>query len=552
MGKKGGGLLTNNSNELSHLNSNAKVHLKDVVTILNKSGILKKTSYLIPSSSDSRSTLLTIQTDSRKCGPHTLFVAIPGLSFDGHQFIDDVLTKDTRVFVVESIPISLTSNSELLYFQVSDCRHAWTALCAEAFGNPQDKLNMIGVTGTNGKTSTVWLIKSLLDYHKIPCLSIGTLGAYFLDSFVATTHTTPDPDQLFWLLDLALKRGVTHVVMEVSSHSLAQKKVCCIRFCIGIFTSFSRDHLDYHKTMEEYLAAKCLLFNEHLQASGTMIINHEIAELPERLPKDKGIIFYSSQNVPRQGNQTNFLIGLLCHLKISRQCLEGSQMTIRLQDPENPGQNQTDFTAWTPLFAPHALENLCAAILAFFTLKGVFPDASSLKRLPPIPGRLEPVSMTTLKDKAPFCLVDYAHTPDALLKTLTIVKSIASGPVILVFGCGGDRDPGKRPIMGLIAAEHSHKVYVTSDNPRSEEPLEIMNSIRSGIPSSLADKLIYEPDRKVAIYQALEYSLTLDPPGTVLIAGKGHETYQIIGKDKLFFDDRIVAAEALEKLVILA
>jgi UDP-N-acetylmuramoyl-L-alanyl-D-glutamate--2,6-diaminopimelate ligase len=548
------GLLIESLTEHSLLKNEVKIFLSDVLRVLNNIRLLKDSTHSNLKSSSSLPTLLTIQTDSRKCGPDSLFVAIQGQSFDGHDFIEDVLKKGTRIFVIESASAALNSNAEATYFLVNDCRHAWTVLCAEAFGNPQDKLKIIGVTGTNGKTSTVWLIKSLLDSHQIPCLSIGTLGAFFPDSFIATAHTTPDPDQLFWLLDLAQKKGIDHVVMEVSSHSLVQHKVSCIKFSIGIFTSFSRDHLDYHKSMEEYLAAKCLLFDEHLQPTGTMIVNREIADLPTRLPKDKNIVFYSTQNAHFYEIQPNFLSHHHCHLKMSAPCLEGCQITMVIQDNNLTDKSQDSFKSWTPFFAPHALENLCAAILTFYTLKGVFPDKSSMEQLPPIPGRLEPVSnMTSLipKDRAPFCIVDYAHTPDALLKTLTIVKSIAPGSVILVFGCGGDRDPGKRPIMGSIAAEICHKVFVTSDNPRSENPLEIIDSIRSGILPHLAAKVVYEPDRKIAIYQAIEYSLTLKPPGTVLIAGKGHETYQIIGKDKVFFDDRLVALQALEKLAPL-
>ena len=389
---------------------------------------------------------------------------------------------------------------------------------------PHQSLHFIGITGTNGKTSCVWMLRQMLMATGYRVLSLGTLGTYFNETKVDTTHTTPDPPQLFSWLAEALDKKVTHVVMEVSSHALAHGRMDPLRFATAGFTSFSRDHLDFHGDMDAYWQAKWMLFDRYLAPDGRAII---AADLVARLPHNyshNDLWFYGvkpSKALPSpnfvevieaQGaHPTHFIV----HEKARLSELNGSLAYL----------------------GHHAQENFALALTAFHQVTESWFDSSKWSQLPQIPGRLEAVVGDS---QQPWVLVDYAHTPDALEKALEFCRSLSRGQVICVFGCGGERDSGKRTLMGEIASRCSDVVIVTSDNPRGEDPASIIDDILEGKINGATWHRIEERQ------QAIAYAIfNADDKDVVLIAGKGHETYQIIGTKKWPFDDRQVAKEAL-------
>lgn len=499
----------------------------DIIPFLKSRGLLLASAQDVSQPSKEGAKLGALRTDSRKVEAGDIFLAYRGVASDGHLFIQTAIERGAAFVIVEDRDLlgPLGDKAKIPWAQVPNGRAAWAELASFAFGHPQNNLQMLGVTGTNGKTSTVWMTAEILGHMGIPCLTIGTLGARLGDEEFATGHTTPDPDVLFGLLHLAKERGVKVVAMEVSSHSLLQEKVRCLTFSACAFTSFSRDHLDFHPTMDAYWDAKWRLFSVHAAKGAPCFFADVLADRLDLHALSNPTLIYGF-NADKVGEQLK-----------AHQCLEllaspsqglATQLTMR--------NGVQQWTTTTDFFAKHTLENLTAAALLASVVVGQLPPPEILAKVRPVPGRLEPVK----NPQGPVVIVDYAHTPDALEKTLQVLRPVCSGRLCVVFGCGGDRDPGKRPLMGRVAADYADQVFVTSDNPRSENSNTIIQGILAGI-SRTEDVFVY-PDREQAIHQAIRQASDRD---VVLIAGKGHETYQIIGSKTHSFDDRVVARQAL-------
>lgn len=466
--------------------------------------------------------------------PGGLFVAIPGFAKDGHDYIDAALRRGAVAFLTQK-PIA----QDALFIQVENTRQTLAAVAARFYQEPSAKLKLIGITGTNGKTTSAYLIESILATAGFCVGVIGTINYRYAGKTFPNPITTPESLDLQRILHEMLSKGVSHVVMEVSSHALDLHRVAQCWFDLGIFTNLSQDHLDYHGDLQQYWACKKRLFTEHLLKSPPpnrlrAVINGDDAhgqELLQVLPYDCLSVGFSRQHAVRAKNPVFDLQGICANI-------------------ETPAGA---FELHTPLLGRHNLENILLAIgvglaldLPLDTIK------SGIESQSVIPGRLEGIP----NDRARFVFVDYAHTPDALANVLSALKTIAARKIICIFGCGGDRDKDKRPRMGAIAAKLCDLVVVTSDNPRSENPAEIIRQIVKGIKalkiseytaddlnSGLSAKgFLVEPDRKKAIQIGISASASND---VVLIAGKGHETYQIIGPNMRPFDDRQEAAWAL-------
>jgi UDP-N-acetylmuramoyl-L-alanyl-D-glutamate--2,6-diaminopimelate ligase len=474
----------------------------------------------------------SIHYRSKDVRPNGLFVAIAGSKADGHDFISDAVSRGASAVVVAK-PVKTGVET----VQVADTRQALSTLAHRFFGEPSEELVVIGITGTNGKTTVSYLVESILAAAGKKTGVIGTINFRFDGQTFDNPVTTPESLELHQILRRMADAGVTHVVMEVSSHAMAMHRVDHCRLDVGVFTNLSQDHLDYHGTMDAYWACKKGLFTDHLVVG------------PK---KDRAVaVVNRSQKWGRE----------LFDILPTQGIAVGSapEDTIRLEDAGfdlkgvsgilNMSGGRIDFES--PLVGRHNLENiLCAAGAA--SALGIPLDRvrAGIEALAVVRGRLEPVP----NDHGIFVYVDYAHTPDALKNALASVKELARGRVICIFGCGGDRDKSKRPQMGVIATRLSDLAVVTSDNPRSESPEAIIEDIVAGIPlePTLActteqavrgafDTPAYtvEPDRRMAIGLGIQAAC---PGDTVLIAGKGHETYQILGRETISFDDKQVAA----------
>ena len=463
-----------------------------------------------------------ILTDSRLVKTGDIFVAYQGLETDSHKFIPGVLSKKPGLIIAENCTGLDNSSEDVPILFCENSRQAWAYLCALACGNPQDKLQSLAITGTNGKTSSLWILKSLFESHQIPYLTIGTLGIYINGQHYPSQHTTPDPPMLYLSLKKAVDLGVTVMAMEASSHSIVQEKLAPIRFSCAAWTSFSQDHLDFHETMEAYWKVKWSLFTHYLQTRGRAILNTSLDPSPpvEALAENE-VITYG------QGSKDSKV-----DLRLSQAVngKHGSQIELSYKGSQYRYQ--------IPFWGVYNLENFLCALAMFETIDGKFPEASKTIELSGIPGRLQKVQ--TKSENKPCVLIDYAHTPDALEKAIDAIKPDCKGKVIVVFGCGGDRDHDKRSKMGAIAEAHAHKVILTSDNPRSESPKKIIDEIKTGF---LKSQPVMIEDRKSAIFWSISNAHKDD---FVLIAGKGHESYQIIGSKVFEFDDYKIAKSALE------
>ena len=461
----------------------------------------------------------SVVVDSRKLESGCVFIAISGGSVDGHDFIDQAVAAGASFIIAEKIPADLS----IPYLQVHSSRSAWSAACALLWNKPHQKLRLIGVTGTNGKTSAVWMIRSIFSSVGRSCATIGTLGFYSDKRHLLLTHTTPDPDVLFALLHLAVQDGAEFVAMEVSSHALAQEKITGLKFEAGVFTSFSQDHLDFHKTMEEYLRVKKRLFLEFMKTEHTSIIH-------ESIPVTRSEISPTGQNVISYGSSPGVDLQVACcHSQIKG----FSDVTV------TGGGFHDTFNI--PFIGDVFAFNFAAALAVAQSLSVIVQrdfSAANLK-IPPVPGRMRPV--LSMRVGRPLVLVDYAHTPDALEKSLATARTVTERSLIVVFGCGGDRDKSKRPAMGKIAQRLADRVVVTNDNPRFEDAVAIASDIMSEMPTKGNVDCIL--DRALAIQTAIRLG---GPGDTVLIAGKGHEDYQIFEGKKVFFSDEHAAQQCLD------
>ena len=450
--------------------------------------------------------------DSRSVVPGQLYIAVRGSQVDGHRYIGDAVRRGAAAVVVEQ-----PQSSGVPEIVVRDGRRAALALGAAWYDHPGRRLTLLGVTGTNGKTTTTGLLKHLFNEHGTAA-SIGTLGAFDGqgDPIVSTAGslTTPGPVDLQATLAELVTRGTTHVAMEASSHSLDQGRLDGLLFAAGIFTNLTRDHLDYHGTMNAYLAAK-LKLSALLGSSGLEVVNLD----------DE-----AWQAMPQRSPRVTFGLNAAADVRASGIVLDSSGSRFELS-----GRFGTADVS-LPLLGDFNVANALAAAACALGLGRELGDVvARLAVAPQVPGRMERIS-----DVPSVVLRDYAHTPDALKRALATLKPLTRGRLIVVFGCGGDRDRGKRAIMGRIAAEGADLAVVTSDNPRTEDPDAIVDDVEQGMGSVPHRRIT---DRLAAIHAALEEAR---PGDTLLLAGKGHETYQVVGIEKIPFDEREIVERAVK------
>lgn len=453
-----------------------------------------------------------VSYDSRKTKSGDLFVAMTGYAADGHAFIPMAAEKGAVCVLCEREP-----EVNIPWIKVSSSRKALAKLAANWFGHPAEEMTMIGVTGTNGKTTTTYLLKDILE--KTLGAKVGLIGTnqnMIGDRIMETERTTPESFELHKLFRDMKDSGCTHVVMEVSSHALYLDRVYGIPFKIGIFTNLTQDHLDFHETMENYCDAKAMLF----RMCEVGVVNTDDAWC-ERLVKD------ASCKIVRYGQTES------ADLRAEEVCLSAEGIRFRAADYEE----KTDIFLGIPggFMVYNTLDVLGAAKALGISLE---ESAQVLRGSAHVKGRVEVVPTNT--DYT--VLIDYAHTPDAVENVLKSVRGFAKGRVVALFGCGGDRDRTKRPLMGEIAAQLADFVIVTSDNPRTEEPKGIIQDILAGMYRSQTPHIVVE-NRVEAIHYAMDHAQKDD---VIVLMGKGHETYQIIGTEKYHLDEREIVAEHLK------
>jgi UDP-N-acetylmuramoyl-L-alanyl-D-glutamate--2,6-diaminopimelate ligase len=456
-----------------------------------------------------------VTDDSRRVQAGALFVAVRGADRDGHAFLAAAQQGGATAAIVED-PASTT----LPALVVTSSRRAAAIAGAVAADWPARDLQLVAVTGTNGKTTTVNILRHLLDHPKARSASIGTLGVLVGSEGAAhpggSGLTTPGPIELQALFKELRAAGVARVAMEVSSHALHQHRVDGLEFDVAVFTNLTRDHLDYHGSMQAYFEAKARLL-EYLRPHGAAVVNLD-DQAWNALPGERRRVTFSERVTTAEVHATNI-----------RFTPRGSQWTLSLGGER--------YEVSLPLIGDFNVPNALGAAAAAWAL-GLKGDhiAAGLSSAPQVPGRLELIS------EAPAVLRDYAHTPDALDRALHAVRPFTKGRLICVFGCGGDRDKGKRPEMGAIAAEKADLAIVTSDNPRTEDPERILDDIESGMGTVKHERI---EDRRAAIARAMEVWADGD---VIVLAGKGHEDYQVRGTTKLPFDEKKIVTELREAM----
>ncbi|MEW6569998.1 MAG: UDP-N-acetylmuramoyl-L-alanyl-D-glutamate--2,6-diaminopimelate ligase [Nitrospirota bacterium] len=509
--------------------------------------------------------------DSRKVKEGYLFVAIQGEKFDGHDFIEEALKKGA-IAIVHEKPINIKSfvnnhrslkrtlgngHSSLvrigdqcpvtnapLFIKVKDSRKVLACIAGNFFGRPSENLILIGITGTNGKTTTSYILKSILEAWGKSVGLIGTIQHMIKDRVFPAMHTTPESLEMQRLLSDMLSQGCSHIVSEVSSHALSQDRISGVSFCSAVFTNLTRDHLDFHKTMENYFSAKKKLFLEHLGKNGTAVIN---------IDDQYGKRLISDIRAANSGTKMITTYGLESAADITAENIsntfEGLRFKVSFRD------KVCEVSSTLP--GMPNVYNIMSAIGASLSV-GVPWQAiiEGIRKADYIKGRFEKVDL----GQEFLCIVDYAHTDDALQRLIYTARNLlksgvrseeppfppgSSPRIITVFGCGGNRDPGKRPRMGAVATGLSDSVIITSDNPRNENPLDIIREIELG---AVNQNYIVEPDRREAIRTAVDMALAGD---IILVAGKGHEDYQEIKGIRHKFSDRRVLEEIIgERLKI--
>jgi UDP-N-acetylmuramoyl-L-alanyl-D-glutamate--2,6-diaminopimelate ligase len=465
-----------------------------------------------------------LKTNSHTCQAGDLFIGMPGTRVDGGEFWPGSIAAGAIGAVISPAAAALhPASAGQLVLTAPDLVAACAALAGTFYDRPAHKLKMVGVTGTNGKTTTTHIIEYLLAQAQIATALIGTLYTRWPGYQKTATHTTPFAVDLQQQLAQALAAGSQVALMEVSSHALDQGRVMGCPFEVGVFTNLTQDHLDYHETMENYFQAKALLFGSKY-LTGRAIVNLDD-------PYGKKLI----SQIPAGRVWSYSTTDTSADLWTSELVYAQNGVTGKLHTPKG------EIAFSSPLVGDYNLENLLAAVGTSLHL-GMSLDAivTAIAQFPGVPGRMERVQISPAQDIT--TIVDYAHTPDSLESLLTAARPFIRGKVICVFGCGGDRDRTKRPLMGKIAADLADVVVVTSDNPRTEDPAQILKDVVAGINRKEGVEVI--ADRAQAIAQAIAIA---QPGDGVLIAGKGHEDYQILGTEKIHFDDREQARAALSK-----
>jgi UDP-N-acetylmuramoyl-L-alanyl-D-glutamate--2,6-diaminopimelate ligase len=460
-----------------------------------------------------------LQIDSRKIKPGAVFVAVKGSAEDGHGFIEKAVGTGAIAVVCEEMP--LLKKEGVVYVQVENSAAAAGYMAHNFFGQPSAKMKLVGVTGTNGKTTIVTLLYKLFTSLGYKCGLLSTVENHIGDKIVPATHTTPDAISLNALLKEMADEGCTHVFMESSSHAIQQHRITGLQFAGGLYSNITHDHLDYHKTFDEYIRVKKSFFDS-LSSSAFAISNAD---------DKRGTVML--QNTPAK--KYFYSLRTLADFKgkILENSLTGLLMTVN--DVEVHFRLIGEFNAYNLLAVYGAAICMGEDKLEVLRCLSVLTGAE---------GRFE--YMVSVKDKV-IAIVDYAHTPDALLNVLATIKKLKKGyeQVITVVGCGGDRDKTKRPVMAAAACEHSDRVIFTSDNPRSEDPAQIILDMENGLSAAAKRKYISIVDRKEAIKTAISLAKSED---IILVAGKGHEKYQEIKGVKTHFDDKEIVKEMFEVL----
>lgn len=458
--------------------------------------------------------IASVHFDSREVREGSLFVAVRGLTVDGHQFIDEAVKKGAVAVVCEMFPEYINENTT--YIEVKDSANELGKIAANFYDNPARKLNLVGITGTNGKTTTVTLLFQLFlqSGHKVGLIS--TIANYINNRKLSTKFTTPDSIKINKLLKAMVDEGCEFAFMEVSSHALKQKRISGLRFQMALFTNITHEHLDYHKTFEDYIHSKKLLFDNYLDKNSVALINSD--------DRNARIM---TQNTKAQVN--TFALKNMADFKgrIIEKHMDGTQLYLNNNE------------VWTQFIGQFNAYNIigvyAAARLLGYEKEKLLIDISKLE---PVDGRFETIHSKDNKT----AIVDYAHSPDALENVLKTISELQkeNQELITLIGAGGDRDKTKRPQMARIAINYSNKVILTSDNPRTENPEEILNDMKKGVPKDSEDKVVIITDRKEGIRTACMMARNND---IILVAGKGHETYQEINGVRHHFDDREIIKE---------
>ncbi|MBN1913932.1 MAG: UDP-N-acetylmuramoyl-L-alanyl-D-glutamate--2,6-diaminopimelate ligase [Candidatus Omnitrophica bacterium] len=465
----------------------------------------------------------SITCDSRKASCGTLFVAVKGLRDDGHEFIQEAIKKGAQAIVVEKMRFPhadiQSGPNKIAVISVRDTRLALADLAAEFYGRPSQKVKVAGITGTNGKTTTTYLIESILKEGGYSPAVLGTVNYRFKEKIFPSSNTTPGPLELQSLLAQIVKEKIDYAIIEVSSHALDQNRTQGIDFHSAIFTNLSQDHLDYHRTLEDYFQAKAALFR-NLKPGAFAVINEDDA-CSKKLKAETAarVVTYA---IEKQAD----IFARDIDFGLSR-----SEFLLVTRDEKD--------IVNTGLIGRHNLYNVLAAV-AWAKEAGITFDKikSGIEKFYSVPGRLEKIE--TQRGFSVF--VDYAHTEDALKNVISALRQISLKKIIVVFGCGGERDKTKRPKMGRVVSDLADFAVITSDNPRSEEPGKIIEEIKTGINK---DNYCVIADRREAIEKALSLA---GPEDIVLVAGKGHETYQVLKDGVIDFDDREVIKSCLKSM----
>lgn len=464
----------------------------------------------------------SVTADSRDCAPGALFVAVPGFNVDGAMFLDSAVEKGAVAVVTEKPEALRRAKADLAVVQVRNAREAVALIAANFYGRPAEKLRLIGVTGTSGKTTTTKMIESILEATGEPVGLIGTIEYRAGSVREVADRTTPDAVMLQHWFSRMVDQKVRYAVMEVSSHALALRRTHGVPFAAAVFTNLSRDHFDFHKDEEDYFGAKRMLFDQIDRSRNSAILNYD-DPYGQRLLRELGAAALTF------GRDSRADIRPAAGFQATAGGLDGGLITpfgaVRIR---------------SPLLGLPNLYNWMAAAGATLSV-GITPEVveRGVAALESVRGRFERVSSSD----GTIALVDYAHKPDALEKLLHAIRGMAPGKkIILVFGCGGDRDAGKRPLMGQIAGRLADLSILTSDNPRSEDPNKILAEIEQGIQRVGGANYQTIPDRRQAIERAIALA---DRDSVVVVAGKGHENYQVIGDRIVHFDDREEVEQAL-------
>ena len=460
-----------------------------------------------------------IAYDSRRVMPGHLFVAMRGERTDGHRFVESAIERGAAAIVVER---DASFNPRATRIKVSDARRSMAQASAQFYNHPSQRLKVVGITGTNGKTTTAFMVQAIMEAAGIPCGLLGTVQYQIGQRVIPASRTTPESVDIQDMMSQMLRAGCGGVSMEVSSHAIEQLRVEEVDFDVAVFTNLSQDHLDYHGTMEDYFESKARLFSAlgTVRKAGRAVVNADNAygrELIERLGGDHAVLSYGVTSAA------------VIRAEDVRVSAEGSYFVVHTPQGSIPMS--------LPLVGRYNVSNALAAISATHAIGIDLRTAeSALARLRPVPGRVERVEIPENFK----VFVDYAHTADALRNVLATVAELTKGRLIVVFGCGGDRDKGKRKAMGQVACELADFSIVTTDNPRTEDPREIVKQVEEGFAATKGNHHPVIDDRREAIERALDLAR---PGDAVVIAGKGHETYQEFADTVVPFNDRQVVED---------